>query len=506
MENYIIGNLSAYIGESDIQLKKRFSINKRSNKSTLVEIAYKMAGVSSNRLQELKDDNIIIKTIRINSSGKIVESMSFPTIKFTQLVSESWSDSFIYNYFNSMKFIFVVYKEVDFGYQFLGGIPWMMPSEDLENIVKKEWQEIQDTIKAGLRFKIIKGVVSNNLPKKSQTKIIHLRPKASKSAYLLDNGYSCGNVKKDGDQLPNGEWMTKQCFWLNNDYVLKQIENKSLNVKYINSKLTISEKQCSLLKKNLDQNFYLINDFKRFFLSALGIDDERYINALNLHKVGYNFCFDYVYSNDFENINKYVESIILGEEMVDLRKIEPNLLKIANIDDILDESIKTLPIIRVQRYEFISKDRLYNSGFSEAKFRYFADEISSKYEDYFTIHSLRKNHHIEFLFDDGFENCFYEDILTCSGKFKSFVVDGLKVFCGLNMANSFLDYLKYVVGRVLKVEINELIHILNIEYGLNVDENDVRKTLRYSDLYFNKDIQKVYSSHDVFIQEVKTLY
>ena len=50
-----------------------------------------------------------------------------------------------------------------------------------------------------------------------------MRPHTAKSAYKLNNGFERGDINKDGDQLPNGEWMTKQSFWLNNSYIMSQL-------------------------------------------------------------------------------------------------------------------------------------------------------------------------------------------------------------------------------------------------------------------------------------------
>lgn len=30
----------------------------------------------------------------------------------------------------------------------------------------------------------------------------------------------------DAEQLPDGRWMTKQSFWLNNTYILSQLDDK----------------------------------------------------------------------------------------------------------------------------------------------------------------------------------------------------------------------------------------------------------------------------------------
>jgi len=63
------------------------------------------------------------------------------------------------------------------------------------------------------------------LENSSETQIFHLRPHAQRSAYVI-NGIKYGNgTDSDMDELPNGDKMTKQCFWLNKKYVLKNIQD-----------------------------------------------------------------------------------------------------------------------------------------------------------------------------------------------------------------------------------------------------------------------------------------
>ena len=65
--------------------------------------------------------------------------------------------------------------------------------------------------------------IYNNIPGEKQTEILHSRPKADKAAYYLKDGTIRGNVERDAEQLPDGQYMTRQCFWLNKTYIAKQL-------------------------------------------------------------------------------------------------------------------------------------------------------------------------------------------------------------------------------------------------------------------------------------------
>ena len=99
-----------------------------------------------------------------------------------------------------------------------------MPLSDLYGQAKNGWETIQKKIKDGINFTVKGDVVSNDLPSKKDNRIIHIRPHALKAACKLNNGFEKGNLQRDANQLPNGEWMTKQSFWLNNTYVLSQLK------------------------------------------------------------------------------------------------------------------------------------------------------------------------------------------------------------------------------------------------------------------------------------------
>ena len=99
---------------------------------------------------------------------------------------------------------------------------------DLNKIAYHGWKNIQNKIKSGVSLNKIETKngyeIKNDLPKKKDNKIIHIRPHTAKRAYILSSGEIIGNVKKHANELPDGQWMTTQSFWINNDYILSQIK------------------------------------------------------------------------------------------------------------------------------------------------------------------------------------------------------------------------------------------------------------------------------------------
>ena len=98
-----------------------------------------------------------------------------------------------------------------------------MPLKDLEGVGKVEWEKYQKQFLKGINFEIRENKIKNNLLKSKDTKIFHLRPHAQRPAYFIDGKRYGNGTDGDMDELPNGDKMTKQCFWLNKEYILSEI-------------------------------------------------------------------------------------------------------------------------------------------------------------------------------------------------------------------------------------------------------------------------------------------
>lgn len=245
-DGYVQHLINKHIGKTDKELCEHFHLEYTANKSQWINIAFSLLGIKSNQAEELKKANIVVKATRIEENGRIKENTSFPAFRFKELVEESWIDtdvdeddndlsetlysnlkpSTLQLYFARTKFLFVVFKKEHGEYVLKGCQLWNMPFHDLNDTVRSGWEKTREIINNGviLQKEEIKSgsragsyIVSNNLPGEKDNPIIHVRPHAPKAYYRFP-GYVNGNPAH-GNELPDGRWMTTQCFWLNKSYV-----------------------------------------------------------------------------------------------------------------------------------------------------------------------------------------------------------------------------------------------------------------------------------------------
>ena len=203
LEQYIISKLQPYYNQDIEFLKHKFNIPYQvSNKSFTYLLAKGMFEVVNEKIEEFEKANIKIKAIRLRPDGMPKESMSFPTFKYTEIINENWLDSELYETFSTTKYLFMIYQYLDDNtLVFKKAMFWNVPEKDLNTEIKRVWENTVEKIKNN---------EYDNLPKISESPILHVRPH--------------GQNKNDTYPTLDGKNAIKKCFWLNANYIKKQIE------------------------------------------------------------------------------------------------------------------------------------------------------------------------------------------------------------------------------------------------------------------------------------------
>ena len=221
MEMVIETKLEHYHGLSEDELRSKFAPNiSKTAKNRyerylagMLEIKGKISDTD-----EFQKAGIVVKTIRLQENGTIKESMSFPYFKFTDIVNQEWESSDIRNMFAAAKYMFVIFKERD-GILYFDRVKfWHMSENELDQYIAPVFEQLKKVISNGDIVKELvtqkngKVVRKTNFPGMSSNPICHVRP----------HGRDANDVCKlpVSDKLTGEKVFTKQCFWLNNKFIL----------------------------------------------------------------------------------------------------------------------------------------------------------------------------------------------------------------------------------------------------------------------------------------------
>ena len=264
-EEIVLRKFELYIGKTITEIRKKLMdsddykewLSKpTSDKALFARTTFAMLGIKSEQAEEFVKSNTYVKTLRVNENLTMNEDISFSAFEFSDLMSETWKKSTVYEEMVNRRFLWSVFKYDGKDFVFCGARFWKMPEQD-ERKVHKGWNDIRDIVKNGVKFaldqkadgteiktKRNKNRVLNSFPdaynttpgrkeynlcrsSKKLNEIISIRPHARSVYYDLKSiGYTdTDNSRCYGSKLPNGDIMTKQCFWFNNEYILKQIKD-----------------------------------------------------------------------------------------------------------------------------------------------------------------------------------------------------------------------------------------------------------------------------------------
>jgi len=214
-EQKIRAKVHRFFGMSQDELINKFKFESKAKNINELLLS-KMLGIKGkvSKTDEFLKANIIPKTIRVKYNGSIKESMSFPPFKFTDIYNFTWEDSSVKEYFETSKFLFIIFKfNHDDELIFEDIKLWNLPSEIIDTYIMDVYNQLREVLISGnIITKIGKdGMLFSNFPGMKFNGICHIRPHAQNrnDEYILP-------VR---DLLTGKEFFPKQCFWLNNKYI-----------------------------------------------------------------------------------------------------------------------------------------------------------------------------------------------------------------------------------------------------------------------------------------------
>lgn len=169
------------------------------HKGFVRDLAMRILSDGGKSVPELEKAGVELKTVRLKASGMPKESMSFPGFKFLEIVDQEWEESSFFERLEN-KFLFIVIRDDSNGIERLEKIQyWNMPFVDrLE--AQRVWEETRRRVM----------INAHDLPKQSESNIAHVRPKARNGSDTL--------------LTPQGDYVVKQCFWLNARYIKSVVD------------------------------------------------------------------------------------------------------------------------------------------------------------------------------------------------------------------------------------------------------------------------------------------
>ena len=204
-EQLVERKFALYYGKNIYEIEQMTGWKISNNpKSISNKVIHAILDIKTPKIKEFEKANLQQKSIRLEPSGLLKESMVFSQIDYKGIIKEQeWEDSVWYETL-TQRFLFVIFRkspDKDNKKAVLEKVFfWTMPHKDLA-IAKCFWQDTKEKIAAD---------DFSHFWKLSDHKICHVRPKAKNNT--------------DKMETPSGRMITKKGYWLNAEYILDVIK------------------------------------------------------------------------------------------------------------------------------------------------------------------------------------------------------------------------------------------------------------------------------------------
>ena len=262
--------------------------------------------------------------------------------------------------------------------------------------------------------------------------------------------------------------------------------------------------QMVLLEEQLQEDFYYIEEIRNLYSDLIPDGDPDNVNTYNLKKMGFQVLSTYAIKNH-KNVEMFFETLLTKDDMADIAPYKRKFTYVPFFYITLMNLKKNLEIIEYEPNQVIHIRRLEQAGITKDAIRQFCEEAYDFIEDgtYFTAKSLREAGFQSELYDYGFSDWFYGNLLISDERFSfSRMFNSLVLYKGIKRI-SICDLLENRIQYHGSVDVLDLMTELEVVYGCKVDEKwDLVYKLENSEVYYDRYLERFYANEELFYHEL----
>lgn len=262
------------------------------------------------------------------------------------------------------------------------------------------------------------------------------------------------------------------------NYLSEFITNNVLNTKV--EELTEEELQEISIK--LTRNIYSIKEVQKIIEECLHRDGNKYINNLNLNRIGYKVRQEYIFRNNISAIDEYLREEILKNDIYEETqefKSAGNSYKWVLFDLLLKNEI-----YKIDEHKYITKNGLIKRGINLEIMEKKLNKIKMifKQGEFFNIYLLKKLNLITENDYLGYGETFIESLLQYSKEIKIVKIEGNVLFAHSSKNYTKFDFMNYILKNNVPISLEKIQELLKSRYGFNLKKYDI-KALINRELY-----------------------
>lgn len=266
----------------------------------------------------------------------------------------------------------------------------------------------------------------------------------------------------------------------------------------------ISKEEKEYLETILVDDFYFLSDIKKWYLQRFPNSNVHKINSHSLLTLGFKLLSNYVIRKEYQNATTYFRKLLLTNDIIDTTRLKYNLNTIISFRFVLTQLQSEYKIIEFLPGQYINISKLNQVGITKNTLHDFCNKVYDfvSYNSYFTIHSIYKNGFEHELDNFGFSELFYANILSYNNSnFSHKRIGNTLIFKKDKGEISIESMIEYMLLENGKIDIYELLDVLNGHYGIQLKKDKLITIIKSSSLYYAPIMEAVYFDYETYFND-----
>lgn len=259
-----------------------------------------------------------------------------------------------------------------------------------------------------------------------------------------------------------------------------------------------------ILRNLLTEDFYYLDEIREIYKSAFPNADLEEINPYNLKNMGFIVMRKYAIQN-YSSLERYCEHILTCDDIIDITEYRKRFVYVQAFSQRLTKLKKNLSVIEFEQNKIINIRKLEAGGITRDHIQNFCDAVYEWVDDdrYFSIKQIRSDGFESDMFDYGFSDWFYSNLLVSDERFSYGMLFGnLILYKGVKDI-TIKSFEMSLIKEAGVIDVYDLMNELAEVYGCNVKgKSDVVNKICDTEIFYDDILERFYANIDVFYMEL----
>ena len=272
------------------------------------------------------------------------------------------------------------------------------------------------------------------------------------------------------------------------------VEQKEMSVEHQNQ-----------LKQVLTEDFYYFDELRKIYKTIIPAADIEEINPYNLKKLGFVVLSRYAVQH-YPSLESYYENLLTSEEMIDIEPYRKKFAYVMMFSQKLGELKRNRTVIEYEPNKLINIRKLERLGVTKKAIQDFCNQVYDEVADesYFSAASLRQGGFQSELYDLGFGDWFYANLLISDERFSFGNMYGTIILYKGKKDITIKSFECALIQKHGVVDVLDLKDELESVYGCKtVDKFDIVYKINGTEVYYDKYLERLYANENLYYNELE---